>query len=142
LANKEKGFFLYLYHLKRLLIIFTLGLYLASATEARELLKMPLLIKHYQEHKAGKSEISFTEFILVHYINLEEHGAEDAHDHSLPFKAHDNCHTLSLLLGGWPAFSGYALKPTVQELEEKVFHECNTCCFSFSAPIWQPPKLV
>jgi hypothetical protein len=117
-------------------------LYLVSATEARELLKMPLLLEHYKEHKAGRSEISFTEFILVHYINLEEHGAEDAHDHGLPFKAHDNCHTFSSLLGGCPAFSGYALKPAVQELEEKVFIERNTCCVSFSAPIWQPPKLV
>ena len=113
-----------------------------SATEARELLKLPLLLDHFEEHKRGKSEISFSDFMLLHYINLDEHGAEDAHDHTLPFKAHDNCHTFSVLLGGWPAFSGYALKPAVSELEEIIFPSQESDCFTYSVPIWQPPKLV
>lgn len=100
------------------------------------------MVDHYQEHKAGKSEISFIDFILLHYINLEDHGAEDAHDHTLPFKAHDNCHTFALVLGNWPVVSGYTLKPAVSEIEASEFPAQENAYYTFSAPIWQPPKLV
>ncbi len=113
-----------------------------SATEARELLKLPMLLDHFAEHKINRSEISFADFILLHYINLDEHGAEDAHDHTLPFKAHDNCHTVSVLIGGWPASAGYSIRPAVVELEKSVFPTESSPCYTYSGTIWQPPKFV
>src|SRR3954462_3822335 len=60
--------------------------YLVSSTEVHELLRLPLLVKHYQEHKQQVADITFWEFLVMHYETDVPH---DDQDMRLPFKT---CH--------------------------------------------------
>ncbi len=58
-------------------------IYLISFTEFKEVLRLPLLVQHYGEHKAKTGELSFFEFLAMHY---ETDIAHDDRDNRLPFK--------------------------------------------------------
>lgn len=58
-------------------------IYLISFTEFKEVLRLPLLVQHYGEHKAKAGELSFFEFLTMHY---ETDIAHDDRDNRLPFK--------------------------------------------------------
>jgi hypothetical protein len=62
-------------------IIF-LAVYAVSFTECHQVLKMPLLFKHYQEHSTAV-EMTFVEFLVMHYETDIPH---DDTDMRLPFK--------------------------------------------------------
>jgi len=58
-------------------------IYLISFTEFREVLRIPLLVQHYVEHKGQVAEMSFVEFLAMHYSTDVAH---DDRDNRLPFK--------------------------------------------------------
>lgn len=68
------------------IIIGLLFVYLLSSTEVHELLRLPLLVRHYTEHKEQVADITFWEFLVMHYETDVPH---DDTDTRLPFKA---CH--------------------------------------------------
>ena len=47
----------------------SLTIYLFSFTEVKEVLKIPALIEHYQEHKSENKNISIIGFIALHYLS-------------------------------------------------------------------------
>jgi hypothetical protein len=51
---------------KKALAILSLSIYLFGATEAYQLLKLPLFIKHYIIHKSANKHISIAGFIKIH----------------------------------------------------------------------------
>lgn len=67
----------------RLAAIGLFFIYLVSFTEFKEVLRLPLLIQHYGEHKDQVSEMSFFDFLAMHYKTDEAH---DDRDNRLPFK--------------------------------------------------------
>ena len=67
------------------LILLLVSLYLLGSTEFHQVLKLPLLLEHYAEHR-GKVEMTFWEFLVMHYETDVPH---DDRDMSLPFK---DCH--------------------------------------------------
>jgi hypothetical protein len=69
--------------LKRFFAISLLALYINSYTEFHEALRLPVLFEHYAEHKSLVSDISFWEFLVMHYKSDVNH---DDHDGQLPFK--------------------------------------------------------
>jgi hypothetical protein len=71
---------------KSKIIIGLLLAYLVSSTEVHELLRLPLLVNHYQEHKEKVTDITFWEFLVMHYETDVPH---DDQDTRLPFKT---CH--------------------------------------------------
>lgn len=126
---------------KRSAILLLLVLYVFTATECRELLKLPVLIEHFTEHQTKNSNLSLFDFINLHYLSLEKHGAEDAHDHALPFKAHENCHSIAMAVAGIPE-QPVSIDPHVFQLEAAVNLHPNFLYTSYSASIWQPPKAI
>ena len=78
--------------MKRLLAICFLTIYIASATEISQLLRFPLLIEHYFEHKAKIPTMSVADFLKVHYNgdHLQNHPHDDDYDKDqrLPFMMH------------------------------------------------------
>jgi len=72
--------------MKRAFATVLLLAYLVSFTEFSEVLRLPLLVKHYTEHKSKVAELSFIEFLVMHY---ETDVAHDDRDMRLPFK---DCH--------------------------------------------------
>lgn len=58
-------------------------LYVNSNTEFHEVFRMPLLVEHFTEHKKLVGDISFWEFLVMHYNTNASHDADDSR---LPFK--------------------------------------------------------
>lgn len=127
--------------MKRSAILLLLVLYVFTATECRELLKLPVLIEHFTEHQTKNSNLSLFDFINLHYLSLEKHGDEDAHDHALPFKAHENCHSIAMAVAGIPE-QPVSIDPQVVHVEAAINLHPNFLYTSYSATIWQPPKTI
>jgi hypothetical protein len=71
---------------KRAAYIF-LAIYLLGATELNQLLKMPLLIEHYMEHKLDNGSLSLLSFIYMHYVGDDGDATDEQKDQNLPFKS-------------------------------------------------------
>jgi hypothetical protein len=112
-------------------------LYLTSFTEAHEVFRLPILLEHYAEHKLKVADLSFIEFLVMHYKTDVVH---DEHDNQLPFKVPGHSFT---------ALQAMALPIHKIILFEKlpiitVTHSFSYTEASFSSPltaIFQPPKL-
>ena len=111
-------------------------LYLISFTEFKEVLRLPLLVEHYGEHKGQVAEMSFFEFLVMHY---ESDVAHDDRDNSLPFK--DSSHS----------FIGQVVMLPIQKISLAERLETNATTYQFfylqhepkliAVDIFQPPKL-
>jgi hypothetical protein len=111
-------------------------IYLVSFTEFREVLRLPLLLQHYREHKDQVAEMSFFEFLAMHYETDEAH---DDRDNSLPFK---DCNH---------SFIGQIVVIPIQKfsLAEQTEIRASTYQFFYlqhepkliAADIFQPPKI-
>lgn len=68
--------------MRKLFAIIFLAAYSLSFTECHQVLKLPLLFKHFQEHSSAV-DMTFLEFLVMHYETDVPH---DDTDMSLPFK--------------------------------------------------------
>ena len=69
--------------MNRFLTIVLLAFYLNSYTEVHEFFRMPILVEHYVEHKQKVNDLTFWEFLVMHYETDTNH---DSTDGQLPFK--------------------------------------------------------
>ena len=58
-------------------------LYLGTFTEFHEVLRLPILVGHFIEHRAQLPSMSFLQFMAMHYKTDTPH---DSTDMELPFK--------------------------------------------------------
>jgi len=111
-------------------------IYLISFTEFKEVLRLPLLVQHYGEHKELAGEMSFFEFLVMHY---ETDVAHDDRDNRLPFK---DCSQ---------SFIGQVVVLPIQKISLADRSEVNTPDYQFfylqhepkliASDIFQPPKI-
>jgi len=111
-------------------------IYLVSFTEFKEVLRLPLLVQHYGEHKAQAGEMSFFEFLVMHY---ETDVAHDDRDNRLPFK--DCSHSII----------GQVVVIPIQKISLADPIKANAPTYQFfylqhepkliAADIFQPPKI-
>lgn len=79
--------------------ILFLFIYTIGATELDQLLKFPLLVKHYIIHKQQNSGITVALFLQIHYLTPQPFDADYKEDMQLPFKqADDHCLALPTVL--------------------------------------------
>lgn len=113
-----------------------------STTELFEFSKLPVLLKHYQEHKAWNEKITFFEFIVEHYGESIADNPDYDLDKKLPFKSHvDHSFAFSLAAPPVPPLH-YSFNPRLVPVEKKrsfAFSQHETFS-TFLASIWQPPK--
>lgn len=69
--------------MRRLTAIGMLVLHLGLFTEMDELMRLPLLVEHFIEHQELVPEMSFLQFLAMHYKTDVAH---DSTDMELPFK--------------------------------------------------------
>lgn len=81
---------MYLCTVKKALAILALGIYLFGATEAYQLLKLPLFIKHYVTHRGENNQLSVADFIKIHYLDPLVIDDDFDQDMKLPFKTHES----------------------------------------------------
>lgn len=128
--------------MKRLLSLFFLTVYLFSTTEVSQLLRFPILIDHYFEHKENNPEISVLDFFILHYDNhLENHPQNEDfdQDQSLPFIAHNNVLSFCFV---FPTSICFEIKTkTYTSLKPKILPADDLFSDNkFLSSIWQPPR--
>lgn len=115
--------------------------YLFGATEANQLLKLPILIQHYNEHKAGNASITLARFLHMHYMGYDDNDNDDMRDMQLPFKTMNGCCTML-------AYSMPAQKSLVARVELPVVQQTYTVLNDHfpdlfnPEDIFQPPRFL
>jgi len=125
---------------QKVIVILLIGVYLFSTTELAQLLKLPVLIEHYKEHKYQNPAITFLGFLNLHYNNGNKVDDDYDKDMKLPFKTVSDIASSCVINIPPTAFT--ISQPTFeyQEIKKKYSHTSNLLLPSFSANIWQPPK--
>lgn len=128
---------------KKVVAIFLLTIYLVSTTELSQVLKLPVLVEHYFEHKEKNPGISLIDFLVLHYKgnHLEHHPHDDDYerDQKLPFMVHTN--VLNVVFVSPEAIT-FEAKNRHLPGEHFKFPTRNDQFTDdiFSSSIWQPPK--
>jgi len=73
--------------LKKGIAIFLLGLLIASKTEFHQILKLPVLVQHFMEHKERDPETTLLAFLTEHYAAIDVVDEDYDRDMQLPFKS-------------------------------------------------------
>jgi hypothetical protein len=71
--------------------ILLISIYLLSFAEFHNLLRIPVLVEHFKEHRQLDVEISFWSFIKLHYIDPLVVDDDYQRDNQLPFRDTDCC---------------------------------------------------
>lgn len=126
--------------MRKYFIIVILVSYLSSSTQLIEVLKLPFLIEHYFEHKAENKNLTFLQYLKLHYAETK-HYAQDHKEKQLPFKTIPQA-----------AFNVVAINKTdfVESINynfpstnfiKHTAHYCSKYISFYTANIWQPPKV-
>jgi hypothetical protein len=84
--------------MRRHLAICLLLFHLIGSTAFGELLRLPALIQHYQEHRTADWALNLNEFLALHYAPDHAKQHSDPGDHELPFHSPDGAVKLMSLL--------------------------------------------
>lgn len=130
--------------MRNMLSIFFLSLYVFSTTELFQLLKLPVLIEHYLEHKALDGTLSISEFMTIHYAedHLANHPHDDDYDQDkrLPFMA--TSLTLNFVFVSPTIYFLESIKVDQEIPDIKIPYQNDRLAVStFLSTIWQPPRI-
>ena|SRR5258708_7542867 len=121
----------------RLLALSFLLLYINSNTEFHEMLRLPILLEHYNQHKQLASDISFWDFLVMHYKSDVSH---DSDDNQLPFKDPGHSFTASTL--ALPIHKIVLKETTTLTQSDHSYGYSETFIASHLSDIFQPPKIA
>lgn len=127
--------------MKRFLSIFFLSIYLFSYTEARELLKLPIVFQHFQEHKILNPDLSFLDFLDIHYMHGSSQDDDYGRDMQLPFKTpfSSNFANANFIL----TTPDFLTEQKIPQIVKKplLSYTHSGYSYNFHSSIWQPPKI-
>lgn len=126
--------------MKRFAILMLLITFVFSNTEFHELFKLPVLIGHYIEHKENDKDVSFVDFIKLHYSHSSKQSASEHEHDRLPFKT-DTCSQTTLTEIKFDSdFSLQHIYPFEKKMlsaYKNILYHLNT-----ASGIWQPPRVA
>ncbi len=138
------GYKLYPYFcdlLKKVITIFFLIIYLFSVTEARQLLKLPIVFQHFAEHQTEDKNISFFHFLGIHYLHGSPMDKDHDRDMELPFKT-TSAFVLSVVPVLMADVQSTTLSPLVFIISNDFLHTNDRFISSeFECNIFQPPRV-
>jgi hypothetical protein len=117
-----------------------LSVYLISLTELNQLVKIPVLIEHFIEHKEKNTELSLWQFLDMHYAHGDVKDADYDRDMQLPFKSHDGCISSLMPVFVPGSFSLILERPIPLENNNYFIYTEQFLNSAFLSSIWQPPK--
>ena len=125
--------------MKKYLAISLFSIYLFSTTEMYQLLKMPLLIEHYFDHREENKDLTLFQFLNMHYSNPHPKDANDAKDRQLPFKSHSNC--ASAISVNYILSETFSLdRPELEAQTKRAVYKNDFLINTLLSKIWQPPR--
>ena len=124
---------------KKITTIFLLSIYLFSATDLKELLKINALTNHFEETKLIDNSLSFFSFLIMHYITDDGNSQDNSTDAKLPFKSHE-VYSLVSLVSVPNQFISLAIN-AFPIIKNDFFIEDDLLIFTnYCALVWQPPQ--
>jgi hypothetical protein len=128
--------------MKKTIAIFFFTVYLFSSTEAHQLMKLPIVFEHFQEHKKEDKSITMLQFLDIHYLHGSPKDKDYDRDMQLPFKSTGDCSS-SLSPAYTPFFVDHVAPSPVEIASQKLqVHNNQFSISSYLASIWQPPKTL
>lgn len=126
--------------MKKLIAILFLSVYVVSATELHEFLKLPELVEHFMEHKSENHKTTLIEFLTMHYSSPSSGVAHNTDDTDLPFKSHHDCGNVNYI--AFMSFEMFQLDVKTTPIESKSYNTYSSEFISsaYLSSIWQPPK--
>ncbi|WP_394991759.1 hypothetical protein [Emticicia sp.] len=115
-------------------------IYLLSATELNQLLKLPILFSHFVEHQQQDPSMSFTDFLYHHYAIDHGDDGDAATDNKLPFKSHDHCCSFIFPISIFFTIQLSQIKTIVIEKKNILFSSSANIISAYLSSIWQPPR--
>jgi hypothetical protein len=114
---------------------------LQAACSMGQVLRLPTLIHHFQEHQQEDPESTFFDFLAIHYSPEINHPDDEHKDHeNLPFKTVDFSVLQVIKIIHHSAESFELLQPEVEGIK-LAFSPFNFYSVYLSN-IWQPPRCV
>ena len=114
--------------------------YLFLTTEAYQVLKLPVILEHYHEHKKENSNIGFIEFLDIHYMHGSPMDDDYERDMQLPFKkATHHIYTASAHVKDLTT-SQITISILPEEVTYIIINEHNIPSH-YSSSIFQPPRV-
>lgn len=124
--------------MKKFTAICLLLTFLLAATELNQLLKLPIMLEHFAEHKNLNNTISFLDFLYMHYTGHDINDNDEDKDMQLPFKSHD-CN--SVQVQSLPTQSEFSDLNRIPVSEKNLpVYKTRNFNSSYPSSIWQPPK--
>lgn len=123
--------------MKQATAIFFLLIYLSAATELHQLVRLPVFIEHFKEHKSLNGSLDLLDFIVLHYVN-SEHSDTEGHQ-ELPFNSND-CVTVALSLVILPDTSAEPPANVVCDIQAPILYSDLAFASGIHFSIWQPPR--
>lgn len=124
--------------MRQTLSILFLLLYITAYTEVHQLLKLPVLFTHFTEHKGSEANLTFLDFVSMHYFTDTVDG-DYARDQQLPFKGND-CLNNPAPIAMLPYLFSNNLTISFRLLSTKTLFEVSQRTTDFHISVWQPPK--
>jgi hypothetical protein len=125
---------------KKVVAAICLFIVLFSQTELHQLLHAPKLYSHFIEHKEKKPEISFLQFLKMHYTVADDNDGDGSKDQELPFKSTECAIGFSVASFMPQDFTEF--KFFTHETEAPVYiYASSYIPNSHIGLIWQPPKV-
>ena len=126
-------------NVKKSLSILLLSVYLLTSTQMAELIKIPVLVGHYMEHREY-GQLSFYQFLNIHYNCNEPHHAIHKSDSKLPFMTYQGTSSFAVFLT--PVFQEIQKEASVIYPDPKGSYFTYSFFYSstFHSSIWQPPR--
>lgn len=129
----------YFRNIFRKFIIALLVLVFLNEADMLQILKIPVLLQHYNEHNQGNDSLSFVDFLYKHYH--EDHNQADSRHTQLPFKSMQN----HLSHSHWISIDCYFEIAQIL-LEFRVIHKfpehSSSLSSAFCRPLIQPPVAI
>ena len=129
--------------MKKLATIFFFLIFLFGSTEAYQLLKLPLLVQHYIQHRAEDPGISFIAFLKIHYNKKLVIDDDWQQDQQLPFKTQQSANAFMFGFVSMPSHP-ISFQNISYPFIEKIFRLEDKSEYSYTLlqDIFQPPKLA
>lgn len=117
-----------------------LAIYMLAGRATSELLKLPILADHFNEHRQLNKNVDLISFLVLHY-QVEDGTDKDAEeDKKLPFKSIEYFGTTSFVTIITPLQVNDFLNPYLPAPPFYFTHDDDFVSSQFLASIWQPPR--
>ncbi len=125
--------------MKKTIAILFISLFVLSNTELNQFFKLPVLFEHFSEHKTENKNITFLQFLKIHYQGNHAPDSDDLKDKRLPFKSQGNSFSTQIF-AVLPAFSEIEISLFSDNKKSIAFYKNQFVPTFKLESIWQPPK--